>query len=329
MRHFLAVVLEGEECSGAEYWRDANAITIDRGVAIVDGPSARAHYSVYVYIVGCLYDALDLFRFGFFIIGWKWRVLRTLLMRVIHGEDGKNGSGIQGWLQVYLAKHFKEVETLKIKGIHLNNFMQKKLGNCADTYFWEDLWHGDMVLKQRYPRLYALEVKKALFDVASNCTGGRCLGDVNGCGVLFSSWLLESGRWYWTLDGSGEFSVASARKVIDDNRFPDRSTLNRWINAICQIKVNIHGASVTESSSHLFFHCLVAKDNFRKICRWWEVDFMEVHTFDEWVFSDVNLRGLGTMVADPFLWRNTTTRAIAARQFEDSRKKRAFRKKTK
>ncbi|GJT94031.1 hypothetical protein Tco_1082876 [Tanacetum coccineum] len=28
-------------------------------------------------------------------------------------------------------------------------------------------------------------------------------------------------RWYWTLDGSGEFSVASARKVIDDNRFPE------------------------------------------------------------------------------------------------------------
>ncbi|GJZ04250.1 hypothetical protein Tco_0537525 [Tanacetum coccineum] len=60
----------------------------------------------------------------------------------------------------------QEVETLKIKGIHLNNFMQKKLGNGADTYFWEDLWHGDMVLKQRYPRLYVLEVKKTV-DVAS------------------------------------------------------------------------------------------------------------------------------------------------------------------
>ncbi|GJU16241.1 hypothetical protein Tco_1144207 [Tanacetum coccineum] len=58
------------------------------------------------------------------------------------------------------------VETLKKKSIHLNNFMQKKLGNGADTYFWEDLWHGDMVLKQRYPRLYALEVKKTV-DVAS------------------------------------------------------------------------------------------------------------------------------------------------------------------
>ncbi|GKA25465.1 RNA-directed DNA polymerase, eukaryota, partial [Tanacetum coccineum] len=125
-------------------------------------------------------------------------------------------------------------------------------------------------------------------------------------------------RWYWTLDGSGEFSVASSRKVIDDNRFPEVSTQTRWIKAV-PIKVNIHAwkvrmnclptrlnisrrgidipsilcpvcGSVTESSSHLFFDCLVAKDNFRKICRWWEVDFMEVHTFDEWVSWIVNLR---------------------------------------
>ncbi|GJV90558.1 RNA-directed DNA polymerase, eukaryota [Tanacetum coccineum] len=78
--------------------------------------------------------------------------------------------------------------------------------------------------------------------------------------------------------------------------FPEVSTQTRWIKAV-PIKVNIHAwkgrmdclptrlnisrrgidipsilcpvcGSVTESSSHLFFDCLVAKDNFRKICRW-------------------------------------------------------------
>ncbi|GKE55425.1 RNA-directed DNA polymerase, eukaryota, reverse transcriptase zinc-binding domain protein, partial [Tanacetum coccineum] len=92
-------------------------------------------------------------------------------------------------------------------------------------------------------------------------------------------------RWYWTLDGSGEFSVASARKVIDDNRFSEVSTQTRWIKAV-PINVNIHAwkviidclptrlnisrrgidipsilcpvcGSVTESSSHLFFDCLM------------------------------------------------------------------------
>ncbi|GJS91243.1 RNA-directed DNA polymerase, eukaryota, reverse transcriptase zinc-binding domain protein [Tanacetum coccineum] len=210
--------------------------------------------------------------------------------------------------------------------------MQKKLGNGADTYFWEDLWHGDMVLKQRYPRLYALEVKKTV-DVASKLSQENLtwsfrrvprsrveqdqLTDLTTYveGVVLG---VTPDRWYWTLDGSGEFSVASARKVIDDNRFPEVSTQTRWIKAV-PIKVNIHAwkvrmdclptrlnisrrgidipsilcpvcGSVTESSSHLFFDCLVAKDNFRKICRWWEVDFMEVHTFDEWVSWIVNLR---------------------------------------
>ncbi|GJZ75756.1 hypothetical protein Tco_0640221 [Tanacetum coccineum] len=50
-------------------------------------------------------------------------------------------------------------------------------------------------------------------------------------------------RWYWTLDGSGEFSVASARKVIDDNRFSEVSTQTRWIKAV-PIKVNIHAWKV-------------------------------------------------------------------------------------
>ncbi|GJY88228.1 RNA-directed DNA polymerase, eukaryota, reverse transcriptase zinc-binding domain protein [Tanacetum coccineum] len=210
--------------------------------------------------------------------------------------------------------------------------MQKKLGNSADTYFWEDLWHGDMVLKQRYPRLYALEVKKTV-DVASKLSQENLtwsfrralrsgveqdqLTDLTTYveGVVLG---VTPDRWYWTLDGSGEFSVASARKVIDDNRFPEVSTQTRWIKAV-PIKVNIHAwnvrmnclptrlnisrkgidipsilcpicGSVTESSSHLLFYCLVAKDNFRKICRWWEVDFMEVHTFNEWVSWIVNLR---------------------------------------
>ncbi|GJR85260.1 RNA-directed DNA polymerase, eukaryota, reverse transcriptase zinc-binding domain protein [Tanacetum coccineum] len=254
------------------------------------------------------------------------------VIKAIHGEDGKNGSGFKVGYKSIWRSILQEVETLKIKGIHLNNFMQKKLGNGMDTYFWEDLWHGDMVLKQRYPRLYALEVKKTV-DVASklsqeNVTWSFRRAPRSGVeqhqltdlttyveGVVLG---VTPDRWYWTLDGSGEFSVASARKVIDDNRFSEVSTQTRWIKAV-PINVNIHAwkviidclptrlnisrrgidipsilcpvcGSVTESSSHLFFDCLVAKDNFHKICRWWEVDFMEVHTFDELVSWIVNLR---------------------------------------
>ncbi|GKF93625.1 RNA-directed DNA polymerase, eukaryota, partial [Tanacetum coccineum] len=110
-------------------------------------------------------------------------------------------------------------------------------------------------------------------------------------------------RWRWSLEGSGEFSVSSIRKALDDIRLPDVSTQTRWIKEV-PIKVNVHAWKVrldclptrlnlsrigldipsilcpicgisVESSSHLFFDCVVAKEIFRKICHWWNLDFRE------------------------------------------------------
>ncbi|GJR58557.1 hypothetical protein Tco_1500719 [Tanacetum coccineum] len=65
--------------------------------------------------------------------------IRSRVIKVIHGEDGKNGSGFKvGYKSIW------------------RSILQE--------------WHGDMVLKQRYPRLYALEVKKTV-DVLLNYTG--------------------------------------------------------------------------------------------------------------------------------------------------------------
>nr|GEY70803.1 RNA-directed DNA polymerase, eukaryota, reverse transcriptase zinc-binding domain protein [Tanacetum cinerariifolium] len=46
-------------------------------------------------------------------------------------------------------------------------------------------------------------------------------------------------RWSWDLNGLGEFSVASARRYIDNNRLPDISSKTRWIKEV-PIKVNVH-----------------------------------------------------------------------------------------
>ncbi|GJW37558.1 hypothetical protein Tco_0060478 [Tanacetum coccineum] len=46
-------------------------------------------------------------------------------------------------------------------------------------------------------------------------------------------------RWVWTLEGSGEFSVASIRRLIDKRILPEVSTKTRWITGV-PIKVNIH-----------------------------------------------------------------------------------------
>nr|GEY29853.1 RNA-directed DNA polymerase, eukaryota [Tanacetum cinerariifolium] len=46
-------------------------------------------------------------------------------------------------------------------------------------------------------------------------------------------------RWSWDLNGSGKFSVASARRYIDNNILPDISFKTRWIKEV-PIKVNVH-----------------------------------------------------------------------------------------
>ncbi|GKE69172.1 retrovirus-related pol polyprotein from transposon TNT 1-94, partial [Tanacetum coccineum] len=46
-------------------------------------------------------------------------------------------------------------------------------------------------------------------------------------------------RWIWSLEGSGDFSVASVRKLIDDETLPEVAVKTRWIKAI-PIKVNVH-----------------------------------------------------------------------------------------
>nr|GEV77473.1 RNA-directed DNA polymerase, eukaryota, reverse transcriptase zinc-binding domain protein [Tanacetum cinerariifolium] len=93
-------------------------------------------------------------------------------------------------------------------------------------------------------------------------------------------------RWAWSQNGSGEFSVASIRRLLDDIRLSEVSFQTRVIDInsilcpICEMEV--------ESVSHVFFSCYVAKDNFKKVCRWWNMDFAEVSSYDErllWISS--------------------------------------------
>nr|GEY79223.1 RNA-directed DNA polymerase, eukaryota, reverse transcriptase zinc-binding domain protein [Tanacetum cinerariifolium] len=59
------------------------------------------------------------------------------------------------WLDI-----LREVSSLKSKAIDLLNYARIKVGNKANTMFWEDLWVGDSTLKMQYPRLYSLELQK-------------------------------------------------------------------------------------------------------------------------------------------------------------------------
>nr|GEU32125.1 RNA-directed DNA polymerase, eukaryota [Tanacetum cinerariifolium] len=166
----------------------------------------------------------------------------------------------------------------------------------------------------RFSRLYALESHKRI-DVAAKLAHSsvaysfRCAprsGDKQSqlADLLTTiegvSLVSMNDRWVWSLEGSGNFSVASVRKLIDDRRLPDVSSKTWWIKAV-PIKVNVHAWKVrldslparlnisrkgmdiasifcpicgnaVESSRHLFFDCHVAKDLFRKISRRWDFE---------------------------------------------------------
>nr|GEU50172.1 RNA-directed DNA polymerase, eukaryota [Tanacetum cinerariifolium] len=59
-----------------------------------------------------------------------------------------------------------------------------------------------------------------------------------GLGYRFAWFHSQENRWSRSLDGAGDFSVASVRKMIDDRTLPVVSSKARWINMV-PIKVNI------------------------------------------------------------------------------------------
>nr|GEV40872.1 RNA-directed DNA polymerase, eukaryota [Tanacetum cinerariifolium] len=117
-------------------------------------------------------------------------------------------------------------------------------------------------------------------------------------------------RWVWNLESSGEFSVASIRRIIDEMRFPNIGDTTRWVKYV-PIKVNIlawkircdvlptrmnlsrRGVDIqdiscpicdygVESSEHLFFRCNMIRDIGKQIVRWRNINYEEVSSYEEW-----------------------------------------------
>ncbi|GJV86034.1 hypothetical protein Tco_1525932 [Tanacetum coccineum] len=190
---------------------------------------------------------------------WVWRFgtlsssLWARVIKALHGDDGKIGKKAKSsypsiWLDI-----IHEVELFKSRGIDLVSFIHTKLGNGANTSFWEVAWRGESEFRTLFSRMYALESHKKI-DVASKLShtglefsfrraprGGAEKSQfellkekVEGCTLVDMK-----DRWVWALAGSGDFSVASVRKLIDDFMLPEVSSKTRWIKMI-PIKVNVH-----------------------------------------------------------------------------------------
>nr|GEV06651.1 RNA-directed DNA polymerase, eukaryota [Tanacetum cinerariifolium] len=130
--------------------------------------------------------------------------------------------------------------------------------------------------------------------------------------------LSEDNREIWGLENTGEFSVASIRRLIDDKMLSSLECKTRWINYV-PIKVNVHawkvmmnllptrfnisrrGISIdsilyancdtgVETSRHLFFSCCMAREVMKLIARWWNVPESDFDSYEEWLDWFANVR---------------------------------------
>ncbi|GJW16417.1 RNA-directed DNA polymerase, eukaryota, reverse transcriptase zinc-binding domain protein [Tanacetum coccineum] len=123
-----------------------------------------------------------------------------------------------------------EMKQLKNHDTDLIGFIHKKMSNGVDTSFWEDAWRGDGAFKSLYPRIYALETCKNVTVAVkmSHENVGYSLRRIPRGGIEHVQFLEFSvsmkgvalvamrDRWVWSLEGSGEFLVASVRRLIDE-----------------------------------------------------------------------------------------------------------------
>nr|GEU66210.1 RNA-directed DNA polymerase, eukaryota, reverse transcriptase zinc-binding domain protein [Tanacetum cinerariifolium] len=198
-----------------------------------------------------------------FMCKWLWRFynhntsLWARVIKAIHRDDESMGKHVKAGTQSCWMAIVNEITVLKKHGINIFDFMRIKLGNGDKIAFWEDNWIGDHVLKDLYPRIYAFETCKSVivgsklahasldssFRRKPRGRAEQVQYEALSSQVYDVTLAPMSDRWTWSLESSGEFFVASIRKVIDDKRLLVVTTKTRWIKYV-PIKVNVHAWKV-------------------------------------------------------------------------------------
>ncbi|GJV14452.1 hypothetical protein Tco_1359775 [Tanacetum coccineum] len=128
------------------------------------------------------------------------------------------------WKNVLAFKERKEA----LEAIHGEDGKVGKQVKSTFPSYWMDIVHEINVLKNQ--------------GVVSNRSSTK-LYWFPPQGPRTKPCSLVSRRWKWSLENSGDFSVASVRKMLDDKMLPDVTTKTRWIKLV-PIKVNVHAWKV-------------------------------------------------------------------------------------
>ncbi|GKB95115.1 RNA-directed DNA polymerase, eukaryota, partial [Tanacetum coccineum] len=200
-----------------------------------------------------------------------WRFLskdNTLWFRFISAMHGSHIQASSSVTSSIWGSIVREVDVLKFQGVDLISHCKRRIGNGMNTSFWNNVWIGDVKLRLHFPRVFALETNKELV----------------GPTILSNS----ADRWYWDLNGCGEFCVKDVRNLLDAHFLPKEDHATRWVKLVpskinvlawkvsldrLSMRLNLISRGVTVSSSscpvcdsapedlsHLLFSCSMASD---------------------------------------------------------------------
>ncbi|GKB17441.1 RNA-directed DNA polymerase, eukaryota, reverse transcriptase zinc-binding domain protein [Tanacetum coccineum] len=134
------------------------------------------------------------------------------------------------------------------------------------------------------------------------------LGFILSCmdGLILTNILDRS---VWSLEATDEFSVKYIRQLIDDSILPKEEVTTRWVKVMpikinvfawrvhwdklhTQLNLSLKGIDIStivcplchasvESGSHIFFSCPMARQLWRKLMRWWELEDIDLASYDD------------------------------------------------